>query len=149
VTIFNIRANIRQWIKGRTPAISIHQQDNVHLSGDTAVLREIEKGVRIYSRPCFSDSARLVEYKKSIYLPKCDMSVALENYRPTILFDIGANIGLSSLSITEALPSIKHVVGVEAEKHNFMVLKKNFNLWSKKINTVCANIWLSRFKWIR
>ena len=54
--------------------------------------------------------------------------------KPTILIDIGANIGLSSLSLVEEFASIKKVIAIEAEEENFGVLACNFRYWQKKFN---------------
>ena len=43
---------------------------------------------------------------------------------------MGANIGLSSLSLSKEFSSLKKVIAIEAEAKNFGLLKANFNLWS-------------------
>ncbi|MDB2504008.1 FkbM family methyltransferase [Gammaproteobacteria bacterium] len=60
------------------------------------------------------------------------MHDALRVSKPTILIDIGANIGLSSLSLIEEFNSLKKVIAIEAEEENFGVLQSNFRLWSKR-----------------
>lgn len=105
---------------------------NKHLNADTCMLKELDCGESVYLRPSFSDFARTNEFKDAIYIPECELTSALCQYSPTILIDIGANIGLSSLSIVKFFSSIKRVIAIEAEKQNYLVLHKNFSLWSEK-----------------
>jgi FkbM family methyltransferase len=43
--------------------------------------------------------------------------------------DIGANIGLSSLALIEEFTTVTKIIGIEAEKENHLVLKRNFDYW--------------------
>ncbi|BCX80685.1 hypothetical protein MIT9_P0259 [Methylomarinovum caldicuralii] len=52
--------------------------------------------------------------------------------RPTVLIDVGANIGMSSLALAHQFQSLVTVVGIEAEKENYLILDKNYNLWGDR-----------------
>lgn len=64
------------------------------------------------------------------------MHDALVNSSPSVLIDVGANIGLSTLSLIEAFPSIKKVIAIEAEKENYMMLERNFHLWETQYKDI-------------
>jgi len=106
------------------------ETENHHLNADSCTIQQLDSGEYAYLRPSFSDCARANEYKEAIYIPECDLTSILSQYAPTLAVDIGANIGLSSLSMSKFFPSIKKVIAIEAEKENYLVLCKNFNLWS-------------------
>jgi len=104
--------------------------DNQHLDAESCTIQQLDSGELAYLRPSFSDFARANEYKDAIYIPECSLTSILSQYSPTLAVDIGANIGLSSLSIAKFFSSIKKVLAIEAENENYLVLCKNFNLWS-------------------
>ena len=52
------------------------------------------------------------------------------------MIDIGANIGLASLSLLDEFPSIRKVIAIEAEIENFKILEKNFNYWKTKYSKI-------------
>lgn len=102
------------------------------MASTTSELCDLGCGHSAYLRPSFSDWARLQEYRSSIYVPNNKFTSAVQNLKPNFLLDIGANIGLSSLSLLSSFRSVHQVVGIEAEKENFEVLKMNYEYWSKK-----------------
>ena len=77
-----------------------------------------------------SDKERVIEYLKQIYLSKSYLYKALKRAKPTVVIDIGANIGLSSLYLSNHFDSLIHAIGVEADQLNYEILKKNYKLWS-------------------
>lgn len=83
-------------------------------------------------RDSFSDNFRTKEFLDSVYFINNNFSKKLVEINDLALIDLGANIGLSSLSLVSKLSNIIKVVGVEAEHENFKILSKNYNLWSKK-----------------
>jgi len=120
---------------------SVDDLANHHLSAETAEIVNISKKSQAYLRPSFSDKARVAEYNQEIYLPECTLTDALKAYKPNVLVDIGANIGLSSLALAESIPTLKKVIGVEAEQENFRVLRQNYNLWSDSLNSEFVSIY--------
>lgn len=105
---------------------------NEHLNAEMAEMKRIGDGCYAHLRPSASDSARLQEFYGNIYFVQNYLSLRVLDKSPKVLFDVGANIGLSSLSLSKVIGSIRDVVGVEAEYENFSVLSKNYSLWSKK-----------------
>lgn len=103
---------------------------NVHMPATASKRYSLKNGGSVLLRPSFSDWARRCEYEASIYVPDNHLTLAVRNLKPTLLVDIGANIGLSSLSLLECFPSIRQIVGIEAEKENFEVLKLNYGHWA-------------------
>jgi FkbM family methyltransferase len=103
---------------------------NLHLPASKARIIQLQDGCSAFLRPSFSDSARFSEYVDSLYVPKNAFTQQVQSMKPNAIIDIGANIGLSSLSLARAFPSAKVVVGVEAEKQNFLMLEKNYALWN-------------------
>lgn len=82
-------------------------------------------------RRTFSDTERVVEYSQNIYFDNSYLHDQLKKAKPTFLVDIGANIGMSTLSLIEEFTSINKIIAIEAEIENFKILKKNFKLWSQ------------------
>jgi len=78
-----------------------------------------------------SDIARVCEYINEIYSTSGYLSERLIASNPTLLVDVGANIGLSTLSMLQKYPSIREVIAIEAEDKNFSILEKNFEAWKK------------------
>ncbi|MDH7944940.1 FkbM family methyltransferase [Pseudohongiella sp. SYSU M77423] len=107
---------------------------NEHLPSSTAKLKKLNSGVIVYIRPSFSDDARLQEFSTSIYVPNNSITSKVVAKNPSVIFDIGANIGLSSLSLSLAFPSVTKIIGVEAESENHTLLKQNYGLWSGNQN---------------
>jgi FkbM family methyltransferase len=104
---------------------------NVHLDKHAARLKKVPfTNVKVFLRPTESDVARVSEFLGSIYFNDSYLHAALKQTAPQVLIDIGANIGLSSLSLLREFPSIRKVIGVEAEQKNFEILKQNYELWS-------------------
>jgi|GEM_PF-1461857 len=108
--------------------------DNHHLPASTAVLRKIAGGSMAYIRPSFSDQARIHEFCDSIYAVDISLLNLVKEQKPCIIVDVGANIGLSTLSLVSAFSGVRRVVGIEAEKENFAVLKMNYEYWTGAFN---------------
>ena len=104
---------------------------NFHISHKDSYLTNIDSNFTAFVRKSFSDKVRIDEYNNSVYFIDNHFSQKILDIENIALIDLGANIGLSSLSICSMLPNIKKVIGVEAEHENFMVLSKNFKLWSE------------------
>ena len=112
---------------------SIHDtHGNLHLSAETArrLTFPLSSGVG-FIRPCTSDVARVGELVGGIYHENSYLNERLRCLRPTVLVDVGANIGLSTLSFLQRFPSLSTVVGIEAEHQNFGVLQKNYECWAQ------------------
>lgn len=105
---------------------------NIHMPADSSALSSLGGGHAAFLRPSFSDWVRSIEYQSSIYVPNNQLTIAVQNLKPNLLVDIGANVGLSSLSLLNSFPSVSEVVGIEAERENFEVLKLNYEYWSKQ-----------------
>jgi FkbM family methyltransferase len=109
----------------------IFSKPNIHLESSTSK-QKIIRGVPIFLRPSSSDQARLREFRQDIYSgDKKFLRYLNDNIKPTVLFDFGANIGLSSLALCNSIPSVQKIISVEAEKENYGVLKKNCNIWNE------------------
>jgi FkbM family methyltransferase len=112
---------------------SLNSYPNVHLGSESLVLKNIPFSKnKVYIRPSRSDISRIYEYINGIYFKNSFLHESVTNVQPKILLDIGANIGLSSLSLLSEFKSIKKIIGIEAEISNWEVLKRNYELWSKK-----------------
>ena len=110
---------------------------NIHLKSDKAVLKKVPFiQTKIWLRPTISDTVRVIEYLSRDYFLKSYLHDALKNKKPSTLIDIGANIGLASLSLLDEFPSIRKVIAIEAEIENFKILEKNFNYWKTKHSKV-------------
>jgi FkbM family methyltransferase len=117
---------MRFWRKANASA------GNVHLGGDAARLRSIPfTGQKAFLRPTASDVDRAQEFQHSIYFSETYLHQAIKHLQPKVLLDIGANIGLSSLSLLQEFASIEKVIGIEAEAKNYEVLEMNYQLWQK------------------
>ena len=120
----DINAFLKIWIKTHS------HQGNVHLSKYEANLEKIPfNEQKAYLRPSTSDVARVSEYLSSIYAKPSYLHQYLVANQPTCLIDIGANIGLSSLSLVKTFPSLRKILAIEAEEQNFGMLQANFDLW--------------------
>lgn len=118
---------LKEWIKKNST------YGNAHLSIDEAACRSIPFSEdKAWLRPTFSDSARVTEFLNNIYFNKNWLHDVLLQIKPTVLIDVGANIGLSSLSLIKEFTSIKKVIAIEAEEKNHSLLNENFKLWSSK-----------------
>lgn len=82
-------------------------------------------------RRTLSDTVRVVEYSQNIYFDNSYLHDQLKKAKPSVLVDLGANIGLSTLSLIEEFTTINKVIAIEAEIENFKLLKKNFKFWSQ------------------
>jgi hypothetical protein len=107
---------------------------NVHLSADDASRELLPDLWSCYLRKTHSDAARVGEYRAQIYVPQIDLMDKVRALKPTVLLDVGANIGLSTLSMVKSIPSITTVIGLEAEAENFKLLKMNYELWSNEFS---------------
>ena len=106
---------------------------NTHLSGAHARKRRIPLDLDyVFLRPTESDTARVQEYVSKIYSERSYLHCSVKANSPTVLVDLGANIGLSSLSLMKEFDSVRRVYAIEAELQNFEILKMNFQLWSEK-----------------
>ncbi|MDA0754189.1 MAG: FkbM family methyltransferase [Candidatus Marinimicrobia bacterium] len=101
----------------------------------------------------FNNSTKLFKYrvlKRDIYLRKIPSDMSRMNEinigvnrigkytktfpltkSPNVLIDLGANIGSASLAIYNDFPHLELVIGIEADRNNFNVLKKNFRLFEE------------------
>lgn len=110
---------------------------NVHLSIDQAVLKKIPfHNSKVWLRPTKSDVARASEFCSNIYFKKSYLHEILKEKKPTVLIDVGGNIGLSSLSLVNEFTSIKKVISIEAEEKNFGLLNANFALWREAYSDI-------------
>ena len=114
---------------------SVHQKyffpPNIHIQSKGAVLKKVLR-VPVYIRKSYSDLVRVKEVEAGIYNgDNVFLKILNTNIKPTVLFDFGANIGLSSLSMINSIHSIDTVILVEAEEQNFQVMKKNCLLWGE------------------
>lgn len=111
---------------------SIKSKGNIHLPASTATLSKLPyNDAYAYIRPSDSDIARAEEYGARIYHDNSYLHAAAMRSKPKAIIDFGANIGLSTLCLLQAFPSVKKVFAVEAEADNYGVLQKNFALWGK------------------
>jgi len=105
---------------------------NVHLGMETMSLKKIPfSSDSVFIRPTISDVVRVAEFNEGIYFENSYLHKKLLDFSPTVLIDIGANIGLSSLCILNKINSINKVIGIEAEKLNYDVLRMNYKYWSE------------------
>ena len=112
---------------------------NIHMGLESAKCIKIPKRTtKVYVRQTTSDMARIFEYLSGIYFRDSYLHEKLKSEKPTVLIDLGANIGLSSLALAEEFQSIKNVIAIEAEEKNFEILKSNFELWGGKWTPVNA-----------
>lgn len=103
---------------------------NVHLSVNEAELKKLPfRSTRAWLRPTVSDSARVSEYLNGLYFHESYLHEYTKSIGPTTLIDVGANIGLSSLSLIQEFSTIRNVYAIEAEPKNYSVLDANFALW--------------------
>lgn len=110
---------------------------NVHLSKKNASLKKIPfSRNKAWLRPTSSDASRVQEYFDNIYYSKSYLHKRILDQKPSILIDIGANIGLSTLSLIEEFKTIKKVIALEPEKNNFEILDLNFKIWSMNFKNV-------------
>lgn len=117
---------LKIWIKTNSKA------GNVHLSIDQAALKKIPfHNSKVWLRPTASDVGRVSEFTSNIYFKNSYIHEILKKTKPTVLIDVGGNIGLSSLSLINEFTSIKKVISIEAEEQNFGVLSANFELWKE------------------
>ncbi len=116
---------------------SIRSSGNVHLPSSTAILSNLPyNNAQAYIRPSDSDIARVEEYGCKIYHETSYLHAAVVRSKPRAIIDFGANIGLSTLCLLQAFPTVKSVFAVEAEAENYGVLQKNFVLWNQKFPNV-------------
>lgn len=110
---------------------------NVHLSKKNASLKKIPfSRNKAWLRPTSSDASRVQEYFDNIYYSKSYLHKRILDQKPSILIDIGANIGLSTLSLIEEFKTIKKVIAIEPDKKNFEILDLNFKIWSMNFKNV-------------
>lgn len=123
--------------KGISRIINLFQRDeelvNLHMAATSAQKYKLSSGLTVYKRPSFSDHARVHEFETSIYSVDADLFDKVKFLNPQLLVDIGANIGLSSLALATQFPSVVSVVGVEAERENYLVLEQNYKLWEETL----------------
>ena len=103
---------------------------NRHLKGDQTVSVKPPFGsVKIHIRHSRSDVSRIGEYVNKIYSDNNYMHQTIWDSEPSVVIDVGANIGLSSLALVEQLPSVRKVYAIEAELENYKVLQANCIEW--------------------
>ncbi|MDC0324085.1 hypothetical protein OAM21_02715, partial [Verrucomicrobia bacterium] len=106
---------------------------NNHLPGTDAKLVKIPlTDNTVFVRPSKSDMTRVSEFLLDIYINKNFLNEALLLSEPSHVIDIGANIGLSSLSLLNSFKTVTQIIGIEAEKENYIVLNQNYKLWQKR-----------------
>ena len=111
--------------------------ENIHLPAKMSQKFNIPfSSSEAFLRKSSSDAGRVSEYISEIYQKDSYLHDALKDSRPSILIDIGANIGLSSLSMIHAFSSLKRVIAIEAEVENYRILKRNFELWEQKYPSI-------------
>ena len=121
------RSYLRIWAKQNS------KSGNVHFGIDHASLKKIPfHKDKVWLRPTKSDIGRVSEFLRNIYFKNSYLHDRLKKKNPTVLIDIGGNIGLSSLSFIKEFKYIKKVISIEAEEKNFGILHANFNLWKEK-----------------
>lgn len=109
----------------------VFRYPNQHLSAETARIKRIPfSSRRVFLRPSASDQARLQEYLAHIYFGSGYLHEKILGLANVTLIDLGGNIGMASLRLVEEFPGIRSVLSVEAEYENFLMLQKNFELWS-------------------
>ena len=124
-------AAIKVWTKQNS------QSGNVHLSIDNAACIKIPfHDKKVWLRPTSSDVARVHEFLANLYFKNSYLHERLTAENPSTLIDIGANIGLASLSLIEEFSSIRKVIAIEADDQNFSVLNANFKLWEAKPSNI-------------
>jgi len=106
---------------------------NRHLDAKYAILKKPPFfKYKIYLRPTYSDMARVREFYDDIYFNDLNyLNNKIKKIKPSVLIDLGANIGTASLNLKNHFNSIKLIIAIEADKQNFSVLKKNFDFWKK------------------
>ena len=125
------RAAIKIWTKHNS------QSGNVHLSIDNATCKKIPfHDKKAWLRPTTSDVARVHEFLANLYFKNSYLHERLIAENPTTLIDIGANIGLASLSLIEEFSSIRKVIAIESDDQNFSVLNANFKLWEASSSNI-------------
>ena len=125
---------LRLWFKINS------KKGNIHLDSGTAILKKIPfTKYTCYLRPTISDSSRVSEFVNGIYTSKNYLHQKLQELKPNILIDIGGNIGLASLNLVSEFSSLKEVIGIEAEKFNFNMLKLNYNHFTNLFKNIKFN----------
>lgn len=110
---------------------------NTHMPASEGVLETLPDEIsKAFVRPSYSDRARVEEFVKSIYVTDCYLHERLKAGKPRTIVDVGANIGLSALSLLNEFPTVCHVIGIEAEAENAAMLKRNFDLWQSMFENV-------------
>jgi len=105
---------------------------NSHDPHHTAVKRKLTKNRKAYLRNTFSDIYRIKEFRDSIYTLNGNILFQkLEKLPLSLIVDVGANIGLSSLALSDNFTSATNVVGIEMENENFLILSRNYEFWQK------------------
>jgi FkbM family methyltransferase len=113
------------------------RRGNLHLTAESArKFRLPFSSSEAYLRQSESDAGRVGEFLEKIYQKDSYLHEALVNSSPSVLIDVGANIGLSTLSLIGAFPSIKRVIAIEAEKENYRMLERNFRLWERHFKDI-------------
>ncbi len=76
------------------------KKGNIHMPAKTAAIKKIPfRQEKVWLRPTMSDFSRVREFINEIYFEDCYLHSSLKAMKPNTLIDIGANIGLSSLSL--------------------------------------------------
>lgn len=111
----------------------LHQGPNIHMSASSARIVGLPfKKNKAFIRPSASDFARINEHINGIYFSKNYLHESVKKNAPKFLIDVGANIGLGTLSLINEFTSLQKVVGIEADEENYLMLKKNYSLWQSK-----------------
>ena len=110
---------------------------NIHQVADQAVCKKIPfSRNKAWYRNTSSDVSRVNEYILNNNIGNSYMYRRLIQKSTTTLIDLGANIGLQSLSLIEEFKSIKKVIGVEPELENYKMLVSNYKLWNLKFRQI-------------
>ena len=67
------------------------------------------------------------------------LRLLFKNSETRAFVDIGGNIGLASLNLICEFSSLKEVIGIEAEKFNYNMLKLNYSHFTKLFRNIKFN----------
>lgn len=91
---------------------------------------------KIEIRPSTTDIEILIDLLAfERYLPETKLN------HPSLIFDLGANIGITTAHLSLLYPSAK-VIGVELEKNNYQIAKKNTAFAGDRIEMIQAGVWI-------
>lgn len=93
-------------------------------------------GKKIEIRPLTTDIEVLIDLLAfERYLPELKLN------KPKLIFDLGANIGITTAHLSFLYPTAK-VIGVELESNNYQVAIRNTAFAGNRIEMIQAGIWI-------